>query len=299
MRFEKITALSILSLIFIGLMLPTGSVVAQAEEETRVGFFEEYEVKPGDRIDVPVEIQAVQDLYAIDLKIEFDPTVLTVEDADPSTDGVQPALGTFLEAGILLFNTVDNNAGVIHLVMSQVNPSEPKSGDGIILVLYIKGLVEGESQLGITNLQLSTRKGEAIPAEPVNGTVSVSEDAEEKETTPIPVQTPTMIVETTPMPTQVPSTPTPTSTPTSTHTPTEEFTHTEESDVSMAATPTAPQETSTATVAGVEELDQQPQETETIENERSNFSLLRYWWVVALVLVLALGMGVYLRATRK
>jgi len=301
MKFGRIRI--IFCLIFcVILALPMRAVYAQAGNDARAGFFEEYEVKPGKRIEVPVEIRDVEGLYAIDLKIEFDPAILMVEDADLGKDGVQPALGTFLDAGIVLFNTVDNHDGVIHLAMTQVNPSEPKSGEGIILVLYIKGLTEGKSSLEIINLQLATRGGEEIPSEPVVGTVTVTEDAEEKESTPIPVQSPTVIV-TTPETTQVrpTSTPTPTSNPTSTPTliPTEEISDTDEPVELPSATHTIPDGTGATSAVSDEEQDQKTQETHLQDEEQRGFSLLQYWWIVLLVLVVALGMGVYLWATRK
>lgn len=300
MIFRRIKALFCL-IFFVILTLPTSSVHAQTGD-ARVGFFEEYEIKPGKRVEVPVEIRDVEDLYAIDVKIEFDPAVMMVEDADLSKDGIQPALGTFLEAGIVLFNTVDNQNGVIHLAMTQVNPSEPKSGDGIILVLYIKGLAEGESPLEITNLQLSTRRGEEIPSEPVDGLVTVTEEAEDKEATPIPVQSPTVVV-TTPETTSVSPTftPSPTSIPTSTATLTitEVFTDSEDPADRKSATPATPQETTPTNSGSNEEQDQKTQQTNLQGNGQSGFSLLKYWWIVALILVVALGMGIYLWVTRK
>ena len=47
-----------------------------------------------------------------------------------------------------LFNIIDMEEGRIHLVMSQVNPSEAKSGTGNILVLYATAL-----KTGVTNLR--------------------------------------------------------------------------------------------------------------------------------------------------
>ena len=104
---------------------------ASAQTSAQVGIFQAYEIQPGARVEIPIEIRNVQDLYAVDLEIHFDPRILTFEDADPQMDGIQPALGTFLDAGMVLYNTVDPEAGIIRFVMTQVNPSEPKSGRGV------------------------------------------------------------------------------------------------------------------------------------------------------------------------
>jgi hypothetical protein len=304
MTYWKAKRTGILLLTLLVMLLSTGSVAAQGEDEARVGFFEDVEIQPGSRIEVPVQIEDVQDLYAIDIEIQFDPQVIKIQDADSDADGIQPALGMFLDAGLTLFNSADNEAGVIRFVMSQINPSEPKSGDGIILVLYIEGAAEGESDLEITILDLSTRAGDAISAQSVDGKVTVSEAAAAKEATSIPVQDPTsMVIVPTSQPTErLAATPTsqpterPETTPTKTATPAAEETE-----------PQASQTLETLAGATEEEKDAGTPPTQAAESEsgqqsaeeQTGFSLVRYWWVVALVLGMAIGLGVYLVSTRK
>jgi len=183
----------------------------------QVGVFQAYEGKPGTRLEIPVEIKNVENCYAFDLELHYDPQILSVEDADPLRDGVQPALGTFLDAGMVLYNTVDAENGIIRFVMSQINPSEPKSGSGVLLVLYVSGLKEGESALELTKADLATREGQLIPAELVSGSVQISLNAAESAGTAVPVQDPTgiMMIPTlaptntpTIIPTKAPATPT-------------------------------------------------------------------------------------------
>ena len=167
---------------------------ASAQNSAQVGIFQAYEIQPGARVEIPIEIRNVQDLYAVDLEIHFDPRILTFEDADPQMDGIQPALGTFLDAGMVLYNTVDPEAGIIKFVMTQVNPSEPKSGSGVLIVLYAVGAAEGESTLEVVRADLSTREGIAIPSELVENSVKVAASAPEIQATPIPVQNPTSVI---------------------------------------------------------------------------------------------------------
>ncbi len=82
---------------------------------------------------------------------------------------------------------MDNQQGIAHFVMTQVNPSEPKSGDGILLVLYLKGLRAGESALTVSSLQISDREGIEILAEGVNSTLTVSTSGPAVKATAIPV----------------------------------------------------------------------------------------------------------------
>ena len=259
------------------LAAPLQTVSAQAGVEAQGGIYGEYAVPPEGRIEVPVEIRDVTDLYAIDIQITFDPAVVQVEDGDPNMDGVQPALGTFLDAGLTLFNEVDNENGLVRFVMTQANPSEAKSGGGVVLVLYLAGVQVGESDLEVTFLELSTRAGEAIPVEPVSGQVVVSADAVTSDPASIPVQDSSGLVL---IPTVIP-TPVPT-----------------ESDDAPAS--------GADEGMGDENGDQQSGEVENQAEganpsgeQNGGFSLLEYWWIVLIVVGLVIGLGIFLSVTRR
>ena len=256
--------------ILMGIVMPV-----HAQTNAQVGVFQAYEIQPAARIEIPIEIRNVQDLYAIDLEIHYDPKILTIEDADPQTDGIQPALGTFLDAGMVLYNTVDPQTGVVRFVMTQVNPSEPKSGSGVIIVLYAVGAAEGESALDVVRADLSTREGVVISSEPVGNTVTVSANAPQSNATPIPVQNPTSII--------VIPTLAPTATPTATPLPT--------------STKPAPTQTpvNTAQVGMVK----QPTAVATTEQTEAGFSLAQNWWIFIVVAVAIVAVIIYLRPGKK
>jgi hypothetical protein len=92
-----------------------------------VGVFADLEIRWMIAWKVAVEVRDVVELYAVDLTIRFDPDVLQVEDANPDQAGVQPGLATFLDAGMTLFNTVDNETGTVRFVMSQINPAKARA----------------------------------------------------------------------------------------------------------------------------------------------------------------------------
>lgn len=195
------------------LVIPLHLTTAQAE--ARVGVFNEYAAPPQTRLEVPIEVRGAQNVYAVDVELTFDPAILAVEDSDPATEGIQPALGTFLDAGLVLYRTVDPQAGVLRFVMTQVNPAEPKSGDGVLLVVYFVTQAEGLSPLTINSVTLSDREGAAIPASAVSSQVEVAEGKPTPQATNIPVQNPTALIiiptmapTATPEPTVLPS-PTP------------------------------------------------------------------------------------------
>jgi hypothetical protein len=267
--FQWIVLLSVIILLG-GLFSP-----ASAQTSAQVGVFQAYEIQPGARVEIPIEIRNVQDLYAVDLEIHYDPRILTFEDANPQMDGIQPALGTFLDAGMVLYNTVDPEAGIIRFVMTQVNPSEPKSGSGVLIVLYAVGAAEGESTLEVVRADLSTREGVAIPSELVENSVKVAASAAEIQATPIPVQNPTSII--------VIPTLAPTAIPTATPQP----------------TATKPAQTQTAVITAIVEAIASPTVAPTTAEQASGFSLAQNWWILLIVAAAIIGVVVYLNTGKK
>jgi hypothetical protein len=285
----------LLGLSFASFGLVSGQTGAAAE----VGIFDDFEVRPGSRFEVPISIRNVDELYAVDIRLTFDSEILQIEDANLAQEGVQLGLGSFLDAGLVLFNTADNESGTIRFAMTQVNPSEAKSGEGVLLVLYVQALTEGESQIAVEMVDLSSRAGEAIPGAGVASTVVVGDDAEEKESTPIPVQDPTTII-------QVPSlqpTATPTQLPDPTQTPV-----VEDAESSTTTDAERQNEESLSEIEGnalSEDTENEQNGNFEVGQEPSDgqqtdgFSLLRYWWAVAILAAAVIGLAIYLVLTRR
>lgn len=165
----------------------------RAQAAARIGVFEPVEAAPGVTVEVPVRVEGAEALYAVDIELRFDPALLSAEDADPASPGIQLGIADFLDPGLVLINEVDNQQGIAHFVMTQVNPSEPKYGSGNLLVLYLKGLKAGESALTVTSLQISDRSGSEIPSAGANSTFNVTETASAVSATAIPVVNPTSV----------------------------------------------------------------------------------------------------------
>jgi len=184
----------------LSLSLSIISSVSAQDQTAETGFFSAYEVAPGEVIQVPVMVRNVEDLYGLDIQIEFDPEVLQVADADPSSTGIQVALGDFLDPGLLLFNTADNETGLIRFVMTQYNPSEPKSGEGVVLLINFIGLNEGSSSLGISKVQLVSSQATPISSIGVESVVDVKVGARPQSSTYVPVEPTGLIILYTPTP---------------------------------------------------------------------------------------------------
>jgi hypothetical protein len=184
------------------------------------------EVTAGQTIDMAVAVQEVTNLYGFDIVLGYDPAVVEVVDLDPDLDGIQLALGLFLDPGFVIFNQADNSLGQLRLVMTQLSPSEAKSGDGNLIVIRFRALQAGETPLLLIAAELAERSGATFAPQVIDGQLSVT-------TTPV-----SQPIAPTPIPSQIAGTPLPTMTPapagsTATQTPIPPATATQQ-----AATPT-------------------------------------------------------------
>jgi hypothetical protein len=149
------------------------------------------EVPVGQIAPLPVSVADVQNLYGVEIHLRFDPAVVEVADADPGADGVQVVSGDFLSADFVAQNRADNQAGTVDYAVTQINPSEPKSGSGTLLTIRFQGVGAGRtSQLEVLDKVLTTRDGEVISATATAGQIRVKGlVAGENTSTPLPETT--------------------------------------------------------------------------------------------------------------
>ena len=92
---KKSATFSLLICLLLVLIVPNRLATAQTTGTT-VGIIGRHTVAPGQRLILPVEVIGAQELYAVDLALQFDPTLLKIVDVDANSSGTQVALGTFL-----------------------------------------------------------------------------------------------------------------------------------------------------------------------------------------------------------
>jgi hypothetical protein len=103
-------------------------------------------------------------VYGIDLQAAYDPAVVDVVDADPSKTGIQLLPGTFPKPDYVVRNQADNKTGSLTYVVTQLNPTTPSSGGGLILSVLLRGKVIGSrGQLTFTAVVLADRSGAKQP----------------------------------------------------------------------------------------------------------------------------------------
>ena len=142
-------------------------------------------VPVGGQVVVNLYVQDVQNLNGADIRLSFDPTVLEVQDANPSVSGVQiQPLGTFLHPDFVVrkkaCNVVDpadpdcSVAGLVWYAAAQVNPSLPVSGSGPVAAVTFKRLRPDVTILTITGHDLADERGVMIPSMTQDGRIDLA-----------------------------------------------------------------------------------------------------------------------------
>jgi len=81
----------------------------------------------------------------------------------------------FLAPG-MCWQTIDNAAGTVSLVHTQMNPAEPVSGSGALFTVIFRADVEGlDAALSLSSVTLSDRDGVVIPGGTRDGLVRLGD----------------------------------------------------------------------------------------------------------------------------
>jgi hypothetical protein len=108
------------------------------------------QLRPGEATRVDVLVSNVTDLYAYQITIDYNATILRVADADGNgANGIQARLGSFVHPDMVVVNRVDEAAGKIRVVVTQLNPSEPVSGAGQLFSFEVVALASGTAVLHV------------------------------------------------------------------------------------------------------------------------------------------------------
>jgi len=131
-------------------------------------------VKVGTVTQVAIVIDQVNDLYAADVNLTFDPATLELIDADTTQTSLQITPGDFISPDFVAQNQGDNTHGTVHFAVTQIAPREPARGNGTLATMKFKTKVAGEITLTLEQALLASPEGEPISAQYRNGTITVS-----------------------------------------------------------------------------------------------------------------------------
>ena len=149
----------------VGSLLAAGS--ARAQTEALVSVSPEFQlVHLGDEFALQVRIDDVQALYGFDVLLSFPPDLL--EALSVVDEG-------FLAPG-MQWPVIDNDAGTVKVVHSQINPAEPASGSGALFTVTFRADAEGaNAALLLSEVTLSDRDGLLIPCDTRGGAVRLGD----------------------------------------------------------------------------------------------------------------------------
>ena len=154
-----------------------------------------FEVGQGQVERLAIVLENARDVYGVDIRARFDPAMVEIVDEDPQRDGVQMIAGQFPKPDFLVRNQADNSAGTLMYVITQVNPSPPANGNGVVFWIEMRGKVMGESPFTIEFVDAADREGKTLTLDKQNGTIRVV-----KPKPPTPTAIPTSNTTDTPLP---------------------------------------------------------------------------------------------------
>lgn len=120
-------------------------------------------------LDIYVDVNDVSNLYAVDVRLSFDPAVVEVVSMTPVIDPVLQ-----YTAGFTPRNIVNNFSGTIWYASTQMNPTPVANGSGHILKLTLRAKSTATVAFVFTYIKLSNPSGVEIPATGINGSVNAS-----------------------------------------------------------------------------------------------------------------------------
>jgi len=133
----------------------------------------EIELNPDGHARMEIRAENVSELYGFQMVIEFDASVLSVRDAVPHETGVQIEPGDFVAPDWILENVVDIEEGVMRIAICSRAPNEPVSGGGILAAVVWEGKSRGTSRVALSDVVLTTDKGDSLPVKTRMGKVTV------------------------------------------------------------------------------------------------------------------------------
>jgi hypothetical protein len=131
------------------------------------------QLKVGDTTTIDVMLADVHGLYGVEIHLVFDPEALEVVDAAPDTEGVQLEPGTLPVPDFVVQNEVDNGAGTIDYAVTQLPPSNPGEGSGVVARVTFRAKKPSVSLVRFEQFLLADTIGGNIDARPQDGQIKV------------------------------------------------------------------------------------------------------------------------------
>ena len=122
-------------------------------------------LQAGQSATLAVRIADVTDLYAYDITLRYDPSVIEITSIEN---------GSFLKGGFTAAQVLDKSTGTAQIAFTSIPPFTAQSGSGDLVTFKVKAKSGGSAQITIENTQLLKKDATAIPASTTSGMVVVS-----------------------------------------------------------------------------------------------------------------------------
>jgi hypothetical protein len=138
----------------------------------------ELSLEPGQTTSVLILIEVAEDVFGLEVRLSFDPSVVRIADANANVPGIQLIPGNFLDPdeSFVVADQADNESGELVYALTLLAPAEPASGDGVIVSFDVRALDVGTSQLSLSVI-LASVNGLSLPVTAEGGRVVVGGDA--------------------------------------------------------------------------------------------------------------------------
>ncbi len=120
---------------------------------------------PGDEGVLDIRVENVTQLAGAEIHLTFDPALLEVVDADPSTGGAQIAHGDFLSPDFVAQNIADPTTGTVDYAIACMPLKKAVSGSGMLSRITFRALDGGETLVEIRSALLADMQGQPIAVE--------------------------------------------------------------------------------------------------------------------------------------
>lgn len=171
LRASLALIVALLAVLLTGLGLKAGRGLAEGEAVVSI-YPPSQEALEGVPFTVSVRIEDATNLYGAQFQAHFNPAVLEVQDVDSDREGVQIEPGPFLSPDFVV-QDVANITGTIDYAVTQMAPTEPVTGSGVLATIVFKGLITGTSPITLEDVTLSDPAGYEISATHQDGQVTV------------------------------------------------------------------------------------------------------------------------------
>jgi hypothetical protein len=162
---ERWMGLVLAALLLTGFVYQPGAVLHTSPQTAQL--------RVGDTTTMDVMLADVHGLYGVEIHLAFDPVALEVVDAAPDTEGVQIEPGTLPVPDFVVLNEVDNGAGTIDYAVTQLPPSDPGEGSGVVARVTFRAKRPSVSSVGFEQFLLADTIGGNIDARSQDGQIKV------------------------------------------------------------------------------------------------------------------------------